>query len=89
MYHYTSLRKINCHNLSIRLDINICYHKKEHSKCDICDKTFTQPQSLRTHIRTVHLKHLPHVCTYCDKSFGDRTQLKKHIQRSCSCSAVT
>ena len=48
--------------------------KKVHSgrkvvhNCDICEKSFGCPYSLKTHFQTAHEKHDRLQCDYCDKS---------------------
>ena len=47
--------------------------------CKPCGKSFTQADSLRNHIQTIHEGHKDHKCKLCGKSFFQTSNLKKHI----------
>ena len=71
------------------LNVNgMIYHK-----CDMCNKAFPQPTSLKKHVKYVHggLKNKKrsisyhnsakqYQCDHCDKSFKQSGDLKKHIK---------
>ena len=54
------------------------HHTNIRHKCQLCDATFIQRFSLKTHIDSVH-KGIKVTCTVCDKSFSKKSTLTKHI----------
>ena len=46
--------------------------------CPHCELRFTQRQSLRDHIRVVHLKEKRFSCSFCGKRFGTKTAQQSH-----------
>jgi len=48
--------------------------------CPHCGTTFTHRSSLRSHIKTVHLKEKNYRCDQCDQCYVDRTNLLRHIE---------
>ncbi|GFS43813.1 hypothetical protein TNIN_325892 [Trichonephila inaurata madagascariensis] len=50
---------------------------KKSFACNICQKSFTQKGSLKTHIR-LHTGERPYECDKCKKKFVQRTQLIRH-----------
>ena len=53
-------------------------HEGQKFKCSICDTSFTQSGSLKTHTKTVH-EGQKFKCSICDASFTQSGVLKRHI----------
>ena len=50
--------------------------------CATCRKWFYEPETLKTHIQTIHNKsHKDHSCTYCEESFFHADHLRNHIRK--------
>ena len=63
------------------LESHIKTHDPDLSKCDHCQMTFTQKDSLRSHI-AIHYHDGPaHKCTLCQKSFRTAKYLKNHTKQ--------
>ncbi|GMF05804.1 unnamed protein product [Ambrosiozyma monospora] len=45
--------------------------------CHICDKKFTRPYNLKSHLRT-HTNERPFLCTICGKAFARQHDRKRH-----------
>ena len=69
---FPSMKKLRVHS------------KKVHNKtiykevCKICDRKFTEKQSLQKHISTFH-GDMPYSCDNCDAAFANKNKLKRHI----------
>ena len=63
------------------LEYHIKTHDPDLSKCDHCQMTFTQKDSLRSHI-AIHYHDGPaHKCALCQKSFRTAKYLKNHTNQ--------
>ena len=60
------------------------HSKKVHNKpiykevCKICDRKFTEKQSLQKHISTFH-GDMPYSCHNCDAAFAHKRKLNRHL----------
>jgi hypothetical protein len=50
-------------------------------KCMVCDKMFSQPANVRTHVRNVHEK-IKHTCLLCDAKLSSKTNLDHHMKKT-------
>jgi uncharacterized Zn-finger protein len=48
--------------------------------CDVCNRTFANPFSLRRHHMT-HSGAKPFVCEICNWAFSEACKLKKHMKK--------
>ena len=46
--------------------------------CDFCDKTFSRPENVTRHIRTVHEGKKPFKCEDCGRNFTEKRNLEHH-----------
>ena len=53
---------------------------KKTFKCTICDKTFSQNSSLRTHLATQHDFKKPHLCRICCAPFNTESEANTHLK---------
>ena len=63
---------------------HIARHQKVHTDsvvtCQICAKTFSRTDNLKTHVIKCHEENLEqHKCDICEKTFADRQYLKEHM----------
>ncbi|PHZ11043.1 uncharacterized protein RHIMIDRAFT_186678, partial [Rhizopus microsporus ATCC 52813] len=47
--------------------------------CSICDKRFSRPDSLQTHLKT-HSNVRPYACFSCGKAYFHSRSLRKHAK---------
>ena len=53
--------------------------RKRGHECGVCEKVFTAPSILATHMRT-HTKEKPYECDVCEKRFRTSGSLKTHMR---------
>ena len=49
-------------------------------KCNFCDKTFRQPESVRRHVESVH-DGARYPCEFCTQTFTLKSNLGTHIRK--------
>ena len=47
-------------------------------ECDFCDKTFSRPDNVARHIKTVHEGKKPYTCEECGRNFTEKRNLEHH-----------
>ena len=73
---------------ALKYHINICgkeesmeiKKRREKNKCKFCRKGFTQPHTLKLHIKNVHEGVKPFKCPSCGKAFSIGQNMKRHIK---------
>ena len=69
-------------NISIDAHVDpnniIAGHKKTY-KCEICGKSFTKGDSLKTHINIVHEGQQKIPCDHCEKTFTRKADMRRHV----------
>ncbi|XP_049296363.1 transcription factor grauzone-like [Anopheles funestus] len=89
-YHLTThqpkvLHQVQCEHCGKWLKNKLCLrkHMLQHSqvrhRCDKCDYTTVNMQSLQNHQRVQHTDHKPFECTTCGKCFKLRSNLREHL----------
>ena len=53
-------------------------------QCNICGNTFTSPNGLQYHLKSVHEGEKPFSCETCSKSFTSKQGLNYHIEKGTS-----
>ena len=56
--------------------------KKSTIACEICCKTFSGMQSMKSHVESIHEGKKPFKCNICDASFSQKRILKEHVNMS-------
>ena len=49
--------------------------------CPVCQKTLSNTQRLKAHIRASHMEQTPYHCAICDRYFADKATLNLHNKR--------
>ena len=58
------------------------FHKKDPSStCNVCDKTFHKPETMRRHVDYVHNKVKNHNCDQCEYKASQKEKLQKHVKK--------
>ena len=52
--------------------------KKNSFQCNLCNKVVSSADSLKRHVKGVHLKQTARMCDLCKTSFSDAHSLKRH-----------
>nr|CAI5862551.1 unnamed protein product [Callosobruchus analis] len=73
---FSTLRRLNRHQKVAHSTVERQY------KCSNCDKTYSRPDQLRSHLRVHHgaVGAKPHVCDICFKGFNQISNLKDHMR---------
>ncbi|XP_060573033.1 zinc finger and BTB domain-containing protein 14-like [Ruditapes philippinarum] len=61
--------------------VKICSDQpQERITCAFCERTFKSSDSLRGHIRNIHLNTQAYVCDLCGKTFSRKSILERHLK---------
>ena len=72
-----SFKRIDRH-----LQINNCgQEERKRSKCEHCEKTFVRKETMKKHIKIVHLQVRNKICMYCDYKTYTKFNLDIHISK--------
>ncbi|XP_033209660.1 zinc finger and BTB domain-containing protein 24-like isoform X2 [Belonocnema kinseyi] len=79
LYHLPKVCEV-CKEEFPRRYLLLAHMKEAHNrllyKCELCEKSFSEPMKLRRHVNsTVHQKFF---CTICTTAFGSQEELKEH-----------
>ena len=78
--HNEVQQKHKCHICDKFFDqLDVHFVSCHNFNCDLCEKIFTQEESLKGHIKSVHERLKNHKCDLCDKAFSRAEHLKTHI----------
>jgi len=56
-------------------------HSEKTLSCDQCDKKFSLPHILTSHIKNIHIKKRDKICPICGEDFFDLVTYKCHVNR--------
>lgn len=66
-------------SLKSHLESHLPYEEREKFRCEICDRSFTRPTSLRVHRETIHEKIRKYKCKLCTAAFKQLGHLNDHV----------
>lgn len=66
-------------SLKSHLESHLPYEEREKFSCDLCDRMFTRPTSLRVHRETIHEKIRKYKCKLCSVAFKQLGHLNDHV----------
>ena len=55
------------------------HESNEVFKCELCDKTFKNPDYMKQHMKT-HPGMKPYKCMHCNRDFAQKTHYTKHLE---------
>ena len=58
---------------------NVIHKDQIDFNCDVCGKSFSRADNLKTHINSIHNALKDHKCDTCEKTFSTKTTLKYHV----------
>ena len=65
---------------SLRDHIKFKHSQPENSpKCSICNKVYSTPQNLKSHVARVHMQEKKYICSECGRSFFEKADLDFHL----------
>ena len=58
--------------------------ENEMLKCDFCDESFSNEETLSTHVLSIHKSIIEgwKKCEFCDKTFHLKVSLNQHVRRA-------
>ena len=54
-------------------------HPENSPKCTICNKVYSTPQNLKSHVARVHMQEKKYICSECGRSFFEKAELDFHL----------